>query len=86
MNGLISGIGLMAGTLTTISFIPQVLRIWRTRSGKDVSGHMFVIFSLGVALWLIYGICLRDYPIIISNAVTLALSGSVLFLKFKYSL
>jgi MtN3 and saliva related transmembrane protein len=86
MSSGVSAIGLLAGFLTTLSFVPQVLRIWRTRSAQDVSGLMFVIFSLGVFFWLLYGLFLHDFPIVITNGLTLALSSSVLALKVKYSL
>lgn len=74
-------IGLLAGTLTTLSFVPQVLKIWRTRSGRDVSYGMFLLFSLGVGLWLIYGIARSAPSIILANAVTLVLALTVLVLK-----
>ncbi|MDR3606404.1 MAG: SemiSWEET transporter [Oligoflexia bacterium] len=82
----VSAIGLLAGLLTTISFVPQVLRIWRTRSARDVSGLMFVIFSCGVFFWLMYGVLLNAWPIIITNGLTLTLSVLVLVLKAKYSI
>jgi MtN3 and saliva related transmembrane protein len=77
-------IGLAAGSLTTISFVPQVLKIWRTKSGRDVSYGMFLLFSLGVLLWLIYGLALDAMPVIAANAVTLVLALVVLGLKFRY--
>jgi MtN3 and saliva related transmembrane protein len=78
-------IGLLAGSLTTVSFVPQVFRIWKTRSANDVSGLMFGIFSLGVFFWLVYGLCIHDIPIVITNGLTLALSCSVLGLKLRYA-
>lgn len=77
-------IGLMAGTLTTISFFPQVIKTWRSKSAKDISLTMFLSFCFGVLLWLIYGILLKDIPIIISNAITLILAGAILFFKLTY--
>jgi MtN3 and saliva related transmembrane protein len=77
-------IGLMAGTLTTISFFPQVIKTWRSKSAKDISLTMFLSFCFGVLLWLIYGILLKDIPIIISNAITLILAGTILFFKLTY--
>ncbi len=76
-------IGWLAGVLTTIAFLPQVTQIWRTRSTQDISLGMYLIFTLGVALWLIYGLLLKAWPIIIANAITLLFSGSILVLKLK---
>jgi MtN3 and saliva related transmembrane protein len=77
-------LGLVAGSLTTVSFVPQVLKIWRTKSGNDVSYGMFLLFSVGVLLWLIYGLALSAAPIVIANAVTLLLSLIVVALKYRY--
>lgn len=77
-------VGLVAGSLTTLSFIPQVLKIWRTKFGTDISAGMFVLFSLGVLLWLIYGLALAARPVIIANAATLVLALIVMVLKFRY--
>lgn len=77
-------LGLAAGGLTTLSFVPQVLKIWRTKSGHDISYGMFLLFSLGVLLWLVYGLILGARPIIVANAVTLVLALVVLGLKFRY--
>lgn len=81
---LIDLLGLAAGSLTTVSFVPQVLKIWRSKSGNDVSYGMFLLFSLGVSLWLAYGLLLKSMPIIAANAVTLLLALLVLYLKFRY--
>ena len=77
-------LGLAAGTLTTISFVPQVVRIWRTKHADDISTSMFVIFIIGIALWLAYGLYLDALPVIIANAVTLVLASIILILKFRY--
>ena len=74
-------LGTTAGTLTTIAFIPQALKTWRSRSAEDISLGMFVLFSTGVLLWLIYGIALGAWPIIIANAIPLALALMILALK-----
>ncbi|MBC8007649.1 MAG: SemiSWEET transporter [Prolixibacteraceae bacterium] len=84
MNGWIDSIGLVAGLLTTTAFIPQVLKIYRTKSGKDISGRMFSLFSAGIVLWLVYGILLHSLPLILSNVVTLVLSLTIIALKFRY--
>ena len=77
-------IGTLAGTFTTVAFVPQVVRIWRTRHAEDISTSMFVIFIAGVALWLLYGLRLHARPIIIANSITLALSLTILTLKFYF--
>lgn len=77
-------LGLAAGALTTVAFVPQVVKIWKTRSGEDISSIMFLLFSSGVLLWLLYGIEIGSLPVILSNAVTLALALAVLILKFRY--
>ena len=76
--------GLVAGTLTTIAFLPQLTMTWKSKSAKDVSLGMFLIFCSGVALWLIYGILIDALPIILTNTATLILSGAILMLKLKY--
>jgi MtN3 and saliva related transmembrane protein len=73
-----------AGTLTTLAFLPQVLKIYRTKSARDVSYLMFLIFSTGVLLWLIYGILIGSAPIIAANVVTLGLAIIVIALKVRY--
>jgi MtN3 and saliva related transmembrane protein len=78
-------LGLLAGTLTTIAFVPQALKIWITKSADDVSYLMFGIFSVGIVLWLAYGIVLGAMPIIVANVVTLVLSVVVIALKVRYS-
>ena len=85
MNALINSIGMVAGLLTTAAFIPQVWKIYRTKSGKDISGRMFSLFSAGIVLWLIYGVLLESMPLILSNTVTLALSLTIIALKVRYS-
>jgi MtN3 and saliva related transmembrane protein len=77
-------IGMIAGTLTTIAFVPQLLRIYRTKSARDVSYLTFGIFSVGVALWLAYGLLIRSPAIIAANVVTLLLATAVLVLKARY--
>ncbi|MGH8006631.1 MAG: SemiSWEET family sugar transporter [Candidatus Binatia bacterium] len=78
-------LGLLAGALTTISFIPQLTKIRRTKSAEDISTSMFVTFCAGVALWLIYGIMNRDLAVIAANFVTLLLALMILILKAKYA-
>jgi MtN3 and saliva related transmembrane protein len=80
----IEAIGFGAAFCTTIAFLPQVIKTWATRSTKDVSLVMFLIFSTGTLLWLIYGLLLGDIPLIAANAVTLALALIILGFKLRY--
>ena len=77
--------GLVAGICTTISFLPQVLKIWRTKSVNDLSLSMFLIFTFGVSNWLVYGLIIKEKPIILANTVTLILCLLILIgiVKFK---
>lgn len=77
-------LGVSAGTLTTAAFVPQALKIWRSKSAKDVSFGMFLTFSTGVLLWLLYGIAIGAAPVIITNVITLALSILIVILKIRY--
>ncbi len=77
-------LGFAAGFLTTVAFVPQVVKIWRAQAARDVSLHTFAAFTLGVALWLAYGIAKGEPPIIVWNAITLALAGAILAMKVKF--
>ena len=77
-------LGSVAGFLTTVAFAPQVWRVWRTRSTRDISLGMYLVFTSGVAFWLAYGVVLGAWPIIAANTVTLALTGTVLALKLRH--
>jgi MtN3 and saliva related transmembrane protein len=77
-------LGLVAASLTTFSFLPQMLKTWQTKSAKDVSFVMLICFNLGILLWLIYGISLSALPIILANAVTLFFNLIILWLKIRY--
>ncbi|MHB1332969.1 MAG: SemiSWEET family sugar transporter [Sulfuriferula sp.] len=77
-------IGLLAGTLTTAAFIPQVIKIWRSKKADDISVSMFLIFTVGVALWMIYGIQIASLPVMLANAVTMILALIILILKYCY--
>ncbi|CAG1003826.1 Sugar transporter SemiSWEET [Methylophilaceae bacterium] len=85
MSAYASIIGFIAATLTTIAFIPQVIKVWRTRSARDVSLGMYALFTLGVALWLLYGILIDSWPVMVANALTLVLAGAVLLMKVGFS-
>jgi MtN3 and saliva related transmembrane protein len=77
-------IGLAAGFCTTMAFLPQAVKTWRSKSAKDLSLGMYLIFCTGVVLWLTYGILISDLPIIITNLVTLLLAISILYFKLTF--
>jgi MtN3 and saliva related transmembrane protein len=77
-------LGLTAGGCTTIAFLPQVLKTWKSRSAKDLSLSMFSIFCLGVTLWLVYGFMVSDVPVIAANLLTLMLASTLLFFKLRF--
>jgi MtN3 and saliva related transmembrane protein len=74
-------LGTFAAILTTLSFVPQAWLILRTRNASSLSLGMYAAFTAGIALWLAYGVALGEWPIIVANAITLALSGSILAMK-----
>ena len=77
-------IGYCAAVLTTLSFVPQVWLTFRTRNVQGISLVMYSSFTLGVALWLGYGLAMRAWPVVAANAVTLALALSILFMKLRF--
>ena len=83
MNGT-EILGLVAGLFTTIAFVPQVIKIWKSKHANDISLAMFSLFSSGVALWIVYGLIIGSLPVILSNAVTLVLALAILFLKLYF--
>ena len=80
----LTGLGLVAGGLTTASLVPQVRKIWKSKSAKDVSLTMFVAFCVGVSLWLVYGLFKKELAIIVTNAVTLLFGAAIVSMKLKY--
>ncbi|MGE0449047.1 MAG: SemiSWEET transporter [Vicinamibacterales bacterium] len=78
-------IGLVAGALTTVAFLPQVIKTRQTRCAGDLSFGMLLTFTAGVAMWGIYGLLIQSTPIIASNAVTLVLTMAILWMKIAYS-
>jgi MtN3 and saliva related transmembrane protein len=82
----IEGIGFVAAFLTTAAFVPQLMRVMKLRSAREISVGTFLMFSVGVFMWLIYGVYTGSRPVIASNVVTLVLSVSILILKLKYDL
>ena len=77
-------IGYVAAFLTTVSFIPQAVKTIRTRDTRGISVGMYAVFTIGVACWFGYGLALGSWPMIVSNVITLALSGTILALKLRY--
>jgi MtN3 and saliva related transmembrane protein len=77
-------IGLIAAAFTTVSLSPQLLKIWRTKSTRDISTGMFILYCGGVLLWFVYGVYLTNLPIIIANGVGLIQGAVILFFKLKY--
>jgi len=81
---MIDLLGFVAGICTTLSFLPQVVQVWRTRSVDDISLGMYSTFVFGVCLWLVYGFVTMQIALIATNIVTLVLAGSVLAMKIRY--
>ncbi len=77
-------IGFMAATLSTAAFVPQVIKTYRSKSAKDLSLGMFLIFTTGIILWLVYSVMINKYPMIFANAVTLILSFTLLYFKLTF--
>jgi len=77
-------IGILAGSLCAISFIPQVVKIFKEKQAKGISLVTFSIFSLGVLCWLIYGILIKELPVIIANTFILSLALFIVVMKIKY--
>ena len=78
-------IGYLAGTFTTLSFVPQVWRAWRTRNTEDIAWAWLIVFQLGLTLWFAYGVVLRNWPMIVANFVTMTLCALLMVIKFAYT-
>ena len=77
-------IGLVAAALTTGALFPQLIKVWKTKSTKDISTGMFALTSAGVFVWFIYGLYVNDFPIIIGNSLAFIQAVAILFFKVKY--
>ena len=75
---------MIAGLLTTVAFLPQAFKIWRSRSARDVSLAMFVCFCVGIVLWVVYGVMLGSLPVILANVATLCIAVTILVFKIRY--
>lgn len=82
--GLTELIGFLAAALTTCSFVPQAWLTFRTRDVSGISLGMYSVFTVGIALWLCYGLLLGAWPVVAANAVTLALASAILWMKLRY--
>lgn len=83
-NEWVVALGAFAGFCTTVSFLPQLVRAWRTRSTHDISLPMFSLMVFGNCLWLLYGLLIGDAPLVLANCVTVCLAGSILYLKLRH--
>jgi len=81
---LITLLGLVAATFTTVSFLPQAIKTIKTKRTKDLSLGMYSVLTTGIFLWLLYGIFIQDLPIILANGITLIFTAIILFLIIKY--
>ncbi len=81
---LIDLVGYIAATLTTVAFLPQVVKVWQSKSTKDLALPTLLSFIAGISMWLVYGLLVYSNPIIIANAVTLVLNLAILRFKLKY--
>jgi MtN3 and saliva related transmembrane protein len=77
-------VGYIAGALTTLSFVPQVIRAWNLKETRDLSFAMLILFALGVLLWTLYGIWTGSMPVIAANTITFVLILVLLWMKIKY--
>ncbi|WP_028375439.1 SemiSWEET family sugar transporter [Leeuwenhoekiella sp. MAR_2009_132] len=82
---LITVLGIIAGVFTTIAVLPQVFKVIKTKSAEDISIWMFVCLLIGVGSWTLYGIVKEDWPIIITNGLSVLFNGIMVYIKLKYS-
>lgn len=83
-TALVEAIGYVAATLTTASFVPQAWHTFKTRDVRGISLGMYSAFTIGVTGWLVYGLLMGAWPIVIANAITLALAATILGMKLRY--
>jgi MtN3 and saliva related transmembrane protein len=77
-------LGLTAGVISTVAFLPQLIKTWKSKSAQDLSWGMLIILCAGITLWLVYGVVISDIPVMVSNIVLLLLVSVILVLKIKY--
>jgi MtN3 and saliva related transmembrane protein len=80
----ITTLGLAAGLLTTIAYLPQVIKTWKSKSAQDLSWSMLIVLCIGILLWLVYGFSVQDVPVIAANVLTLILVSIILVLKIRF--
>lgn len=85
MSNYTEVIGLVAGVCTTIAFLPQVIQVWKLRSARDISLGMYIVFCIGVLLWLIYGFLIFSFSLILANLITFILAFIILLMKIIWS-
>ena len=83
-SNYITTLGLIAGVLTTIAYLPQLIKTWQTKSAHDLSWSMLIVLCTGIILWLVYGFYIQNIPIIAANIVTFVFTSMILVLKIKY--
>jgi MtN3 and saliva related transmembrane protein len=83
-SNLTTTLGLVAGVLTTIAYLPQLIKTWQSKSADDLSWSMLIILCVGIILWLVYGFSVHDIPIVAANIVTFVLASIILVLKIRY--
>jgi MtN3 and saliva related transmembrane protein len=81
---MIQYLGYFAGTLTVVSFIPQVIRTWKTHHTRDLSLGMFALLVTASTLWIVYGIVIKDWPVILTNTGMVLLTGSIGVAKYRF--
>ncbi|MBI5048499.1 MAG: SemiSWEET transporter [Deltaproteobacteria bacterium] len=77
-------LGLTAATLTTLSFVPQVVKTWKMRETRDISLFMFVMLAIGIVLWTVYGFIIQDLPVILANCISFILTAIIIYFKVRY--
>lgn len=82
---IIEVLGMAAGTISSITFLPQVIKTWKSKSAKDISLWMFLLVTLSVVMWLIYGILRNSIPIIYTNSMVLLMSLIMLYFKYRFN-
>lgn len=83
-DNYITTLGLIAGVLTTIAYLPQLIKTWKSKSAHDLSWTMLIVLCTGIILWLVYGVYVHDIPIIAANIVTFIFASMILTLKIRY--
>jgi MtN3 and saliva related transmembrane protein len=81
---IITIVGLIAAAFTTVALLPQLIKVWKTKSTKDISTGMFTLFCVGVFLWFVYGFYLNDIPIVLANSLAFIQALIILLFKAKY--